>query len=124
MRLINRQNSNADSLPLLYESSQPQCRAYPDERVRPLEGTYLPSCLRTDGRRAAQPVGSFVTNALRKPSLVVSKAPGGVVEGGGEPRHVGTARCVHRDGVTDIGIGSSKEGGVVELGVDHTLTFS
>jgi hypothetical protein len=49
---------------------------YSDERRQaPIEGTYLPSCLYTDGRSAAQLVGSFVTNASSKPSKVVSKAP-------------------------------------------------
>lgn len=53
----------------------PHCLAYPDERKQvPLEGTCLPSCSRTDGRSAAQLVGSFVTKAA--PLLkVVSKAP-------------------------------------------------
>jgi hypothetical protein len=60
-------------------SSQPQYRAYSDERSQaPIEGAYLPSCSPTDGRSVAQPVGSLVTNASPEmpPLKVVSKAPG------------------------------------------------
>jgi hypothetical protein len=43
----------------------------------PFEGTYLTTCLRTDGRRSAQPVGSLVTKASwLGPLKVVSKASG------------------------------------------------
>ena len=48
----------------------PHCGAYPDERNQaPLQGGLIPSCSRTDGRSAAQPVSSFVTKAsLEVPS--------------------------------------------------------
>src|SRR5215207_3449037 len=53
-------------------SPHPHCGAYPDERNQaPLQGGLIPSCLRADGRSAAQPVGNFVTNAAT-PSLEVS----------------------------------------------------
>lgn len=52
-------------------------RRTPTRGGSPFEGTYLPTCLRTDGRRSAQPVGSLVTKASwMGPLKVVSKAPG------------------------------------------------
>ncbi len=39
-----------------------------------MERTYLPSCSRTDGRSAAQAVGSLVTKASPLPLKVLSKA--------------------------------------------------
>jgi hypothetical protein len=59
-------------------AAMPHCLTYPDERRQAPRGACLPSCSRTDVRSAAQPVGSFVTNASTSstPLLkVVSKAP-------------------------------------------------
>jgi hypothetical protein len=58
-------------------SPHPQYRAYPDERRQaPSSEACLPSCSRTDGRSAAQPVGSFVTKASLALLKILSKAPG------------------------------------------------
>ena len=49
----------------------------PPREGRHLRGACLPCCSQTDGRSAAQLVGSFVTNAsLTAPLKVGSKAPG------------------------------------------------
>ena len=73
--LINRHESKADDIRLLCAVAHLIVGRTLTGGGRPLEGTYLLSCSRTDGRSAAQAVGSFVTKASKLAPKVPSKAP-------------------------------------------------
>jgi hypothetical protein len=118
-RLINREQSNADGLPLLYDVARPHWWPYRDgRRQAPLR---RPASLLSRTRCPERGLSGWQLRHEGVPIAVeggVEGARGGGVVGGGRvPSHVGPALS-HGDAKALIEIRPPEEGGVIEPRVD------